>query len=718
MDPHQRFLFRGKKHAIQVRKDSKRGYYYSRINDIQSIFPGASQFKIDDATISFLKNEQGDLIEPKRIGHYPYSIVEVVTVAQEPTTAASTVSSDDRIALPTTKPRSLKNTVLNVNSSKPLGSSVDFVEDSVSALDVVEASNVSTLSEMDSNAIPGVDSMDRNTISARGIDNFNTTSEKSWSSSKTDTASGVKPKYYVPPLHSFVQMVKAKGGMWDPALKKASIIFKAEYVAVNFFVKLLSQGTEVQDLDLALEWNYQKSDLTRLVDQVASSNVRFLRLDMNEHSSSAMSKQEAVHSDRDKYQPLLALFSNPKLEGISFVNASHFGSRTTGLRIYQNPSSQVALQSSLTLRSFHFIGVIRATDDALLESILHLCPRLNDLRLGSFSSASEHSPKLEGAIQSLLELQSLHLYNLSPNMSTKNDADDRSSRTHELINPLKTISSVGMHLGHHPLQEVIRQSLSTAETLILRCQDKESRPVGFIPPSQPIRISLNVAGSIDLPFSRLTHLDLSIKLTTDTHAQLASILPGLNLTHFGADTHTKDLVKSVNLASLRSIWLFDMDETYIQPLFDAFLGRAEPCKINTMRFGQIRNIRQLPGLLSIVSLKHVYLSLLGHDALNEIFASMELADLQVLAVFDDKYDWTTEAVLAQRSHLFSERMVFQLGYYNDAVKRDVHDPKSRLVKPRFNRLSRLRVQIVSSHCMYEKFMQSILPDRSIGNRTE
>ncbi|KAF9904214.1 hypothetical protein EC991_002917 [Linnemannia zychae] len=720
MEPHQRFLYNDKEQAIQIRRDSRRGYFYSRMNDIQSIFQGAAQFKVDGTNILFLKNEQGDLIEPKRIAHYPDRIVEVVTVAQEPIISTSLTNPADRIVLPTTKSRSPEIADLDTNSPTKLWSLVDSIENSVPALDVVQASTVSIQHETNTNTISEPDSTDLNTTSAGSADSFDTTSNESKGSEKTNVVPGVKPKYYVPPLHSFVQMVRAKGGMWDPELKKATITLKTEYITTNFFVKLLSQGTEVQDLNLTLEWDYQKSDLTSLVNQVALSNVQFLRLDMKGEGSNARNEKEAEQSGGDEYQPLLDLFSNPKLENISFANVSHFGSRTTGLCTRRSLSSQPALQSPITLQSFHFIGVIHVTDDALLESILHLCPRLVDVRLGSFSSASEHSPKVEGAIQSLRELQSLHLYNLSANLSAKDGyVVDQSSRKQEIISPLKSIFSVGIHFGHHPLQDVVQQSSPTIEVLILRYGDRENQPIALMPqpqtisatPSQDTQLSSTITGSINHPFCRLTHLDLAVKLTTDSHTQLASILPGLDLTHFGADAHTKDLVKSVNFASLRSIWLFDMDETFIQPLFDAFLGKAKPCKINTMRFGKIRNIRRLPDFLSVVSLKRLYLSLLGRDALKGIFGSMELADLQVLAVFDDKYDWTVETTLARRSHLFSEKMVFQLGYFNDVSKRDVHNPKSRQVKPTVNRLSCYRLQIMSSHRMYEEFMHSILPGR-------
>ncbi|KAG0272707.1 hypothetical protein BGZ95_011508 [Linnemannia exigua] len=642
-------------------------------------------------------------IERKRIAHYPDSVVEVITITQEPTPAASP-ASPNLIPFPTTKPRLLEDYFYKENiSSKPEWPSDDFIENAVSELNVLNASTVSALNERDSSAISGLKGMDSNLTSERKVMNSNTTSESSGNSNTTNLISGVKSKYYVPLLHSFVQMVKAKGGTWDPELKKATITFKTEYVATNFFVKLLSQGTEVQDLDLTLEWDYQDLDLTRLVDQLALSNVQFLRLDLKDNNLETISNQEVLRSGPGKYQSLLGLFSNTKLEVISLVNASHIGSRTRGLCMYKNPSSQVVSPFSHTLQSFHFIGVIRATDDALLESIIDLCPRLVDVRLGSFSWASEYSPKLEGALKTLKELQALHLYNLSPNPLNKDDAIGRSSCSSELINPLKSIFSAGMHFGYHPLQDVVQQSLTTVEVLILRSRDKEGRPVQLVP----------LSSSNDLPFSRLTHLDLAVKITTDSHTQLAAILPGLNLTHFGAAAHTKNLVKSVNFASLKSIWLFDMDETYIQPLFDAFLGKTEPCKIDSMRFGRLRNIRHLPDFLRVVSLKRLYLSLLGHDALGEIFKTMELSELQVLAVFDDKYDCSSEATLAQRSHLFSEKMVLQLGYHSDTAKREVHNPKFRQVKPNFDRLSRQRVQIVSSHCMYENFMQSVLPGRSL-----
>ncbi|KAG0377502.1 hypothetical protein BGX24_005973 [Mortierella sp. AD032] len=712
MEPHQRFLYSGKEHAIQVRKDSVRGYYYSRLNDIQSILQGASHFKVDGTVIPFLENEQGNQIEAKRIAHYPDRVVEVITGTQEPTPAASPASPSNLILFPTTKPQLLEHYFCEEDSSsKTAWPSDDFIENAVSELDVLNASTVCALSETDPGTILVLDRMDLNSTSKRNV-MISTTPEASGNSKNTNVVSGVKSKYYVPLLHSFVQMVKAKGGAWDPELKKAAITFKAEQVASNFFVKLLSQGTEVQDLDLMLEWDYQKLDLTRLTDQLALSNVRFLRLDLKDNNLGTICDQEAVRPGQGKYQSLLGLFSNPKLEGISLVNVSHFGSRTTGLCTYQNPSSQLASPCSHTLRSFHFIGVIRATDDALLESILVLCPRLVDVRLGSFCLASEHSPKVEGTLQTLKELKTLHLYNLSPNPLTKGVAIVKSSRSSELITPLKSIFSVGMHFGYHPLQDVVQQCLATVEVLILRTRDKEGHPVQLVPWSQTPstkRSSSPIPNSYDLPFSRLTHLDLAIKLTTDSYTQLTAIIPGLNLTHFGADAHTKDLVKSVNFASLKSIWLFDMDETYIQPLFDAFLGKSEPCKIDSMRFGRIRNIRNLPDLVKIVALKRLYLSLLGHNALSEIFKSMVLSDLQVLAVYDDEYDWSTEAILAQRNNLFPERMVLQLGYYNDAVKRDVHNPMFRQVKPNFSRLSRQRVQIVSSHSMYEDFIQSVLP---------
>ncbi|KAF8925483.1 hypothetical protein BGZ58_000768 [Dissophora ornata] len=73
----QRFRFGKEIEVIAVRQDAT-GKYYSQMDDILDLFPDAMRFRVNDISILFLQDESGKRYEPKRIGHYPDDIVEVV----------------------------------------------------------------------------------------------------------------------------------------------------------------------------------------------------------------------------------------------------------------------------------------------------------------------------------------------------------------------------------------------------------------------------------------------------------------------------------------------------------------------------------------------------------------------------------------------------------------------------------------------------------------
>ncbi|KAK3819340.1 MAG: hypothetical protein JOS17DRAFT_793992 [Linnemannia elongata] len=54
-------------------------------------------------------------------------------------------------------------------------------------------------------------------------------------------------------------------------------------------------------------------------------------------------------------------------------------------------------------------------------------------------------------------------------------------------------------------------------------------------------------------FSKLTHLDLQVPLADGSLEFLSSILPRLNLDHFGCNGKTDSLLLHVNLASMKSL---------------------------------------------------------------------------------------------------------------------------------------------------------------------
>ncbi|KAF9900741.1 hypothetical protein EC991_006933 [Linnemannia zychae] len=711
--PSQRFRLGtgGSRKAIRVRRNAQ-DEYFSRMNDIQRFFPDATRFRVNNTTVAFLEDMDGKVYLPKRIAHYPHSILEVVTDAQEQASQWSPVWPFDKSELPAPLFPPSKAAVRSPQLPKfKLPTRV------LHHLGTVGPSNVSTstITDLEVPSVPA---------------NTNTNSTKDTrKNSKAKVGARVKEKYYLPDWQSMRQVICSKGDSdfaWDSALKKATITLTMDLGADNFFERLFSKASDVEELDMTFNWAYKDADLSKFSDQIVKSNVRFLRLDLNDGSHSQMSEEEVFQVGNGKYQSLLSLFSEVnKLQEISLVNLSHFGSRTTGLFDFRNPSSLVISHRSSNLQSFHFTSAIRETDDALLESILFFCPRLADVRLGSFSWTSDHSPRLEEAIRTLRELKSLHLYNLISSPLACGGTVTRLNTTPNDMRALKSVFRIGLDFGYNTLQETIHRSLPTIEVLVLRSQPNVDTDIDLslgqhaTPTvlSSPTYSSMSpIPRSNDLSFSRLTHLDLAVKISQNTHAQLEKILPGLDLVHFGAERHTKELIKSVKFSSLKSIWLFDMEEEYLHPLFDAFLGNTKDCQLEAMRVGKITNMQELPDFLEAVSLQRLYVSVMGHEDLTEILKAVDLTRLQVLTIMEDEYNWLTEETLAKRQKGFPTDLKVQLGFIecNGIVsKRDVYDVKARHATPSDKKLARGRVHLISSHCLYEEFMQSILPGRSL-----
>ncbi|KAF9930434.1 hypothetical protein FBU30_000485 [Linnemannia zychae] len=97
MEPYQQFRLGSTIELLAVRRDLKRDYYYSRLSDIQHYFPSAWGFKVDGINILFLEDENEECILPKRIAHYPNSIIDIVTTNQEEQQLPSPASLVDEI---------------------------------------------------------------------------------------------------------------------------------------------------------------------------------------------------------------------------------------------------------------------------------------------------------------------------------------------------------------------------------------------------------------------------------------------------------------------------------------------------------------------------------------------------------------------------------------------------------------------------------------------
>ncbi|KAF9085154.1 hypothetical protein BGX29_002148, partial [Mortierella sp. GBA35] len=78
MTLHQIFRHGAVTKPLEVRKDKTTGKLYSRITDIQRVFPGASLFTVDGVFLNFLEDENEQEYEPKRIAHYSDDTIDIV----------------------------------------------------------------------------------------------------------------------------------------------------------------------------------------------------------------------------------------------------------------------------------------------------------------------------------------------------------------------------------------------------------------------------------------------------------------------------------------------------------------------------------------------------------------------------------------------------------------------------------------------------------------
>ncbi|KAF9344160.1 hypothetical protein BGX26_004723 [Mortierella sp. AD094] len=74
--------------SLQVQQDPN-GEFYSRLKNVENIFPGAARFKVN-GTFIFLLDKDGNEYEPKRIGYYPDDTIEVLTAVDHSPSGSNT----------------------------------------------------------------------------------------------------------------------------------------------------------------------------------------------------------------------------------------------------------------------------------------------------------------------------------------------------------------------------------------------------------------------------------------------------------------------------------------------------------------------------------------------------------------------------------------------------------------------------------------------------
>lgn len=525
-------------------------------------------------------------------------------------------------------------------------------------------------------------------------------------------------------MRAFLQIVETNAGDYDLRIRKVTICLKSSTTAQDFFKRLTNQAPAVNELNVSLDWKVGSSDLSMMVESLAKSNIRYLKLDLKEKYGDDRPRRETVLPGKGKYQAILGLLSNRKLQGLALSNIYYFGLRTSQL----SPS-----QAQSCLRSFHYLQRVTAPDEPRLVGILSLSPGLVDLRLGSFTYFSEGCLNLTRAIEALPKLQSLHLHYMSSVVKGAGGGDTTNSMQGKPgcpphgINRLRELVCIGLSFDVDVLEKVARRSSTLLEVLALRSADDQVRPFNLHPSHSKALLSQPDDSSSppytiepsEQPLSKLTHLDLRLQLTKPTMDLLASVLPRLDLVHFGANGATKDLLRYINYASLKSIWLAEMDDSDLQPFYNAVFSdhikdfrHPLSSQIESMRVSKIAGSEIVSSLVRLIPLKWLQIIDCGHSDLAEALLVVDLSRLQELSIFQTSYEWSTEALLASRSNEFTEELVVKYGYYDHVGKQEFHLEESRGLKGTEFRLARGRVQAIGMMRQYEEYSQSIFGGRA------
>ncbi|KAK5829005.1 hypothetical protein F5H01DRAFT_408470 [Linnemannia elongata] len=248
-------------------------------------------------------------------------------------------------------------------------------------------------------------------------------------------------KYRATALSSFVQSVESAGGSYDSHLGRVTIKLKSGATAKDFFRRLATQTLAVQSLDVTLDWDFGSAGLVTLVDMVSKSNVKAVKLDLQDNctsnatTTSLQPGKGSYHSFQRFMAPELQLLWMDQQGGQKSIDKHHLT-----MFLSETVRKSGAVLEVLILRSNSVMGVDIGPED------------------------SSAIPLLRG---------------------------------HEGA-PVKPISNVP-HL------------------------------------------------------SALTHLDLSMAFTYPSDQHLSTVLPRLDLVHFGFNPYSRELLQHCNIASLKSL---------------------------------------------------------------------------------------------------------------------------------------------------------------------
>ncbi|OAQ36842.1 hypothetical protein K457DRAFT_12497 [Linnemannia elongata AG-77] len=508
-----------------------------------------------------------------------------------------------------------------------------------------------------------------------------------------------KETYRQTGLSSFVQSVETAGGTYDLHLGKVTIKLKSGTSSKDFFRRLATQTPAVQTLDVTLDWDFGSADLVTLVNMVSKSTVKAVQQDLqDDHTSNATIA--SLRPGKGRYHSLLGLLSNTKLRSLQLSNVYLLGTRTSNL-----PSSF----SASWLQSFGFYGEIDEEDLSRLTNIISHCSQLVDLRLANeFRCIMGLS--LQQAVLTLKKLRRLHLSGLHIDQDSNLD-DPR---------PMKEIVYyTSLEVGRL-LAKTIRQSGPVLEVLVLH--SSTSRSSVDIGPEDPTPIQLldrrESAPSEPISnaphLSALTHLDLSVPLTRLTLNYLSTILPRLNLVHFGFGVDSHELFQHCNIASLKSLSICVSYYTNLKLLHPIDDGTAAPAwdGLEQLYFRNMSLYTKVPiQILQSVQLTRLYLEDVDPISLAAALEAINLSKLQEISFNGCYYLPSAERALAKRINEFTESLVIRLDEFS-STKYVEEGGKPRTAVGSFETLPRHRVinmDPIYNDDHHYRFLKHVLP---------
>ncbi|KAF9128945.1 hypothetical protein BGW39_004597 [Mortierella sp. 14UC] len=495
-----------------------------------------------------------------------------------------------------------------------------------------------------------------------------------------------KYSYKAMAMASFIEMVKSYNGVYEEYLCKVAITLPNSNAANDFIERLENEGANINELDLTLKWVFSTHDLQRIVRAICRSNIKVLKVDLSDRKNRLDPAQA-----ENRYYPLVELFSNRDLQTLSLQGVISFGFRTGELPSPFQPSG---------LRTYQHLNGIGDKDISKIAYILSHCPKLVDLRLGS-ELASIVDDELCQAIGTLKSLEVLHLWNFK----TRDDHPVKGllSSVIDGTKQLRELVVINTPVDSWELQAVVQTFSRTLEVLILDPIYSEFNLANIIqnesaqsaPKSAPVpspRPGMSWRNSSQkqqpayqatplkvAPFSKLRQLHLNTDLSEESSQQLARMMPRLSLTHLGLykNIPMDTVINATDFTTVRSVYFCKFTGADLIPMWKSFPEFGGSNKVESISLERVRSpgTRLVRDCFSKIAIKRLWIGGVKSIYLKELFSTMNLSKLEVLAIVNCEYTWDVEAVLAKRHLDISDKLRVFLAC-NTQQCSDIGDPKT------------------------------------------